>query len=190
MWNLKQSCSPRWELSNGMWHATCTQGNRGNSWLLMVKSQIDNLTSGLSLGHNLCFKYSNGSCELILDIYVPRAFQWYKGLFNPMSFDPWNHPLKIWKSIGTPTPKAGAHLGVWGSFFHTLLHFWKHEIWLLGSLLACTFASLCFGHEPKGRVAIMYICYNWLFWWQGNTNFCDIINIIFPLGIHCFNDMG
>jgi hypothetical protein len=28
--------------------------------------------------HNLCFNYPNGSCELILDIYVPRAFQWYK----------------------------------------------------------------------------------------------------------------
>jgi hypothetical protein len=29
-----------------------------------------------------------------------------------MSFDPYNHLLKIWKSIGTPTSKVGAHLGV------------------------------------------------------------------------------
>ncbi len=50
------------------------------------------------------------------DIYVPRAFQWYEELFNPMSFDPYNHPLEIRKSIGTPIPKVGAHLGVWGSF--------------------------------------------------------------------------
>jgi hypothetical protein len=31
-----------------------------------------------------------------------------------MSFDPYNGPLKIQESIGTPTPKMGAHLGVWG----------------------------------------------------------------------------
>jgi hypothetical protein len=62
----------------------------------------------------LCFRYQNGSCEPILDIYVPRAFQWYKELFNLMNSNPCNCFLKIWKSIGTPNPKMGAHLGVWG----------------------------------------------------------------------------
>jgi hypothetical protein len=38
-----------------MWHATFTQGNQGNSQLLMVENQIGNLTPGLSFGHNLCF---------------------------------------------------------------------------------------------------------------------------------------
>jgi hypothetical protein len=33
-------------------------------------------------------KYSNGSYEPILDIYVLIMFQWYKELFNPMDFDP------------------------------------------------------------------------------------------------------
>jgi hypothetical protein len=42
----------------------------------------------LSFGHNLCFKYPNGSCEPILDIYIPRAFQQYKKLSNPMSTSP------------------------------------------------------------------------------------------------------
>jgi hypothetical protein len=56
-WSLKQSCSPCQKLSNDMWHATCTQGNRGNSQLLMVRSQIGNLTFGPSFGHNLCFRY-------------------------------------------------------------------------------------------------------------------------------------
>jgi hypothetical protein len=60
------------------------------------------LTLDISFGHNLCFKYPNGSWEPILDIQVPRAFQWYKDLFNPMGFDPCNWSLKIWKSIGTP----------------------------------------------------------------------------------------
>jgi hypothetical protein len=50
--------------------------------------------------------------RVYLDIYVSRAFQWYKKLFNLMSFDPYNRLLKIQKSIGTPTPKVGAHLGV------------------------------------------------------------------------------
>jgi len=29
-----------------------------------------------------------------------------------MGFDPCNFFLKIWESIGTPTPKVGTHLGV------------------------------------------------------------------------------
>jgi hypothetical protein len=87
-WGLKQSCSPRQELSNGKLHATCTQGNRVDSWLLMVGSQIVNLTPSLSFG-------PNGSYKLILDIYVSIAFQWYKKLFNSMGFYPCNRSLKI-----------------------------------------------------------------------------------------------
>jgi hypothetical protein len=45
---------------------------------------------------------------------LSRKFLWYKELFNPMSFELWNFPLKIWESIGTPTPKMKTHLGVWG----------------------------------------------------------------------------
>jgi hypothetical protein len=67
-WGLKQSYSPHWEFSNGMWHATCTQGSQIDSWLLMVGSQTANLTPGLSFGHNLCFKCSNESCKPILEI--------------------------------------------------------------------------------------------------------------------------
>jgi hypothetical protein len=120
-WVLKQSCSPRWELSNGMWQATCTQGNR-DSRLLVVVNQIPNSTPGLFFGHNLCFRCSNGSWEPISDIYVPRAFQCYKERLNPMGFDPCNHSLKIWESTGTPTPKIGVPCESEGSFSHTLLH--------------------------------------------------------------------
>jgi hypothetical protein len=31
-----------------------------------------------------------------------------------MGFDPYNRSLKMWEFIGTPIPKVGAHLGVWG----------------------------------------------------------------------------
>jgi hypothetical protein len=71
-----------------MWHLTHMHVFQGVSQLLMGKSQIGTLTFGPSFGHNLCFKYSNGLCKPILDIYVSIAFQWYKELFNPMSFDP------------------------------------------------------------------------------------------------------
>jgi hypothetical protein len=80
----------------------------------MAGSQIGNLTPDPSFVHNLCFKYSNGSWKPILNIYVPRIFQWYKELFNRMSFDHCNCPLKIWECIGILTPKVKAHLGVWG----------------------------------------------------------------------------
>jgi len=67
-WGLKQSCSLRRNLSNNMWHTTCTQGNRGDSRLSMVDSQIGNFTLEPFFGHNLCFKCPNGSCEPILDM--------------------------------------------------------------------------------------------------------------------------
>jgi hypothetical protein len=98
-WGLKKNFSPCQDLSNDMSHATCTQGNWRNYWLLVVGSQIVNLTPDPSFGHNLCFKCLNGSCELILNIFVPRNFQWYKELLNPMVFDSCNYSLKIWKSI-------------------------------------------------------------------------------------------
>ncbi len=72
---LKQSCSSRRELSNGMWHVVCSQVNRVDSRLLVVGSQIANSTSGLSFAHNLCFKCPNETCEPILDIYTSITFQ-------------------------------------------------------------------------------------------------------------------
>jgi len=71
-----------------MLHTTRTHVNQGDSRILMVKSQIDTLTPGFSFDHTLCYKYSNGSYEPILNIYISRGFQWYKKLFNPMNFDP------------------------------------------------------------------------------------------------------
>jgi len=70
-----------------------------------------------------------------------------------MSFDPCIYPLKIRESIETPTPKVGAHLGVWRFIPSHSLHSYEHEIWLPGSLLARTFTSPCIGREPKAKVA-------------------------------------
>jgi hypothetical protein len=114
-WGLKQSYNPRQELFNGVSHATCTEESWVDSRLLVVESQIVNLTPDLSFGHNLCFRCPNGSCEPILDIYVSITFQWYTKLFNAMGFDPCNRSLKIRESTGSPTPKVGVPMGVWGS---------------------------------------------------------------------------
>jgi hypothetical protein len=127
-WGIEQSFSLHRKLYNGMSHTTCVQGNWGDFWLLVVGSQIGNLTSGLSFSHNLCLKCPNESWKPILNIYVLRAFQWYKELFNPMSFDLWNLSLKIRESISTPTAKVRVHLGVWGfipSHFFALPGAWN-----------------------------------------------------------------
>jgi hypothetical protein len=141
-WGLKQNCSPCQKLFNSMWHTTCTQGNQGDFWLLMVENQIGNLTLDPSFDHNLCFRYPNGSYEAISDIYVPRNFQWKKEFFNSMNFDPCNRPLKIQESI--PTPKVGAHLGVWGfipSHFLALPRTWNVTPEFTFGLQAFTFVA-------------------------------------------------
>jgi hypothetical protein len=74
-----------------------------------------------------------------------------------MNFDPFNCPLKIQEPIGTPTPKIGAHLGVWKFIPSHFLHSWEHEMWLLGSLLAHTFVGPCLDRKPKARVVTCYL---------------------------------
>jgi hypothetical protein len=64
-WGLKQSCNPCQNIFNNMWQTTCAQVNQGDSPLLIVRSQIDNLIFNLSFNHNLYFKYSNGMCKPI-----------------------------------------------------------------------------------------------------------------------------
>jgi hypothetical protein len=153
-WGLKKNCSPYWKIFNGMSHTTFTGGNRGNFQLLVVGSQIVNLTPGPSFGHNLCFRCSNGSCKLNLDIYVPRIFQWYKKCLNPLSFDPYTRFLKIRESIWDSNSQDESSLG--SVRVHSLTLFcipgsMRCDSW--ASLLAYTFASPCFGREPKVRVA-------------------------------------
>jgi hypothetical protein len=112
-WGLKQSCSPRQEISNNMWHVTYTQINQDDSWLSMVRSQVNNLTLDFVFTITYILNTPNGSCEPILNIQVLRTFQWYKEFSNPMGFDLCNRSLKIQVSIKILTPKVEAHLGVW-----------------------------------------------------------------------------
>jgi len=131
-WGRKKNYSHCREISNGMSHVTFTQVNWVDSRLLMVGSQTANLIPSLSFGHNLCFRCANGWCEPILHIYVPKDFQWYKKLFNPLGFDPYNQSLNIWKSTRTLTPKMGVPLRVWRPIPSPLMHSQGHAAWLLG----------------------------------------------------------
>ncbi len=131
-----KSKNPYPKLSNDMWHVVWMQVNQINSWLLVVGSQIINLISNPSFGHKLCYKYPNGSCKPIFDIYVSKYFQWYKELFNIMIFYALNCFLKIQESIRTPTPKVKTHLKMWRFIPHILLHSGEHEMCLLGFTLS------------------------------------------------------
>jgi hypothetical protein len=60
-WDLNQSCNFRQEFSKDMWHTTYTHIIQGDYWFLVVRNQIGTLIRNPSFGHNLCYKYSNGS---------------------------------------------------------------------------------------------------------------------------------
>jgi hypothetical protein len=138
VWDLKQSCSLGQELSNGMWHATCTKGSQGDSRLLVVNSQIGNLTPSPSFGHNLCFNYPNGSCKPILDVYVPEATNDVKNFSIQWILAP---TITLWKFKSLSKLQLPKWELTWeceGSFPHTLPHSWEHKMWFMAFLFGYT----------------------------------------------------
>ncbi len=157
---LKQSYSFHWVFFNGMPHTLCSQVNWVNSRLFLVITYVSDV------------QMSNASP---LDIYIPRAFQSYKERHKPLNFDPWNCSLKFRKSNGTPSPKVGVALGVWGfnpSYSLTLSYtpgsVWcdsRVSSWPAPLRLLCfdsqaptwstPLQALWFGREPKARVVTL-----------------------------------
>ncbi len=118
----------------------------------MVRSQIGNLTLILSFDYNLCVKCPNGSCEPILDIYVSRAFQWYK-FFQSNGF--W--PLKLLsENLGIhrdSNSESGSSFGSVRAHSFTLSYTPRSmKCDSRASYLACTFPSPCLGRKPKAKV--------------------------------------
>ncbi len=72
---LNQSCSPCRDLFNAVSHSQIGCREEVDSRLLVVGSQIANLTPGPSFAHNLSYKCPNDQCEAIFDIYASRPFQ-------------------------------------------------------------------------------------------------------------------
>ncbi len=158
-WGLKQSCSPRRDLSNGVSHSTWTHRGRVDSRLLVIGSQIANLTPSLSFCHNLCCRCPNGSCEPIFDIYTLIAFQWHKELFEARSFDSCNRALKIWESFRDSNSQHGWSLGSVKVHSLTLFALPRAcEVTLESSSWPATLQPPCLGHEPKARVATTKAC--------------------------------
>jgi hypothetical protein len=102
-WGLNQNYSSPQELSNAMSHSFCKRREEVDSRLLVVESQIANLTPDPSFAHNLGCRCPNGLCEAILDIYTSRPFHWYKEHPNVRCFDPYNQALSFWESPRTPS---------------------------------------------------------------------------------------
>jgi len=75
-----------------------------------------------------------------------------------MGFDPYNRSLKVWESIGTLTPKVGAHLGVWGFIpwhFFTLPGTW--DVTLELPSWPAPLQTLALVASP--RLGLRHICY-------------------------------
>ncbi len=102
-WGLNQSCSTCRELSNAMSQSRCKRRKEVDSRLLVVGSQTASLTPGPSFAHNFSWRWPNGSCEAILDIYTSRPFQWNKEHLNARCFDPWTRALNFQESRRTPS---------------------------------------------------------------------------------------
>ncbi len=151
-----------------MLHATCTQGNWGDYWLLVVKNQIGNLTPDLSFGHNLCFRCPNGPCEPILDIYIPRAFQWYNKNFNQ-----WFWPRQLLSEDSGIHWDFNSQNGssLWSVRVYSLTLFYIHESMKCDSRASswpATLASPCLGCKPKATIATVKVLTNILITWNAS----------------------
>jgi len=108
---LKQTCSPRRDLSNDVSNSKFGLWEEVDSRLLVVGSQIANLTPGLSFAHNLGDRCPNAQCEGIFDIYASRAFQWHQEHPNARCFGSCCRALNIRESRRTPNPQLFQVLG-------------------------------------------------------------------------------
>jgi hypothetical protein len=154
-WGLKKICACQ---KTFQWYVSCHlhASKLGQFLTFNGQSQIGILTPGFSFGLNLCFKYPNGSCKLIFTIYAPRAFQWYKDSFNPMSFD---LTIALWR-FKSP---FGLQLLKWEIIWECEVHSLTLSYTPMNmkcdsraSFLAHTFASPYLGHKAKAKIATIF----------------------------------
>ncbi len=101
----------RRDLSNAVLHSQIGHREDVDSRLLVIESQIVNLTPGPSFAHNLGCKCLNCQCKGIFNIYVSRPFQWHQEHPNARCFAPCCWALNIRESRRTPNPQLFQVLG-------------------------------------------------------------------------------
>jgi hypothetical protein len=150
-----------------------SQGNRVNSQLLVVRSQIANLTLDPSFGRNWCFRCPNGSCEPILNIYVSIIFQWYRKLLNPLGF--WTlqslseHSIVHWDS----NSQGGSSLG--SVRVHSLTFVFTPMLPLLARNLTSPYLGCELLHQNASQFTLCFITF-WV-----NLDIFTIGNLVNPL---------
>jgi hypothetical protein len=83
-----------------------------------------------------------------------KSFQWCKEFFNPMSFNPYNRPLKI-REFNSQSGSSLGSMGVHSFTFSYTPRSMKCDSH--ASFLAHTSTIFCLIHEPKAKVAT---------WWE------------------------
>ncbi len=106
-WGMKKTCNSPSELSNGVLHSACTHRGRVDSRLLVVGSQIVNLTPGLSFAHNLCCICPNGPCKAFLTSTLQDLSNGIKNTSRRGVLTP---AIKLW-TLGNPRGLPSPHFG-------------------------------------------------------------------------------
>ncbi len=156
-WGLKQSCSLCRDLSNGMLHATYTQVNQVDSWLLMVKSQTTNLTPDLLLAISCVSDVQMGHAS-------PFQTSTFQYLFNDInnSLVHWvlTPAIALWtfRSPQDSNSQCGSSLGSVRAYSLTLSctpGSMRHDS--QASLLARNLATPYLGRKPKAKVVTSFV---------------------------------
>ncbi len=151
---IEQSCSPHQELSNGLWHATYKQLNQGIFLLLMVGNQIGNLIPNPSFHHNLYFKVPKWFMRTHFRHLHSKSFLMINGIIQSNEFWPLKSTSENLEIHQDSNSQSGNSLGSLGGVHSFTLSYIPKSMKCdsRASLLAHTFANLCFGCEPKARV--------------------------------------
>jgi len=143
-----------------MVHTTCTQGNEGNSRLLVVGIKLPIWFPTLHLAITYVLNTQMGHASPFYTSMFHELFNDVKNFFNSMSFDPCNRPLKIRDSIGCllglQLPKCELTWELWGfipSHSPTLLGAWNVTPRLTFGSHLCKF--FCLNHKLKVRITII-----------------------------------
>ncbi len=150
-WGLKQSYSPFQEFSNHISHTTFTRINQGDFLFLVVGNQIWLptfllvITCVLSTQMSHESPFQTSALQELSNGIMNISIQW---VFYPCNR---SKNLGVHRKSNSQSGSSFWSVGVQSLTLSYIPRSMKCES--LTSLLARTFISPCFGHEPKARVA-------------------------------------